>query len=368
MSSSIFFDISAGAYIVAMITYVIYLVVKNNTTGIIATTLTIFGFVSQSTALIIRWINSYHFWLSGNPTSGVIESLLRSAPLRNLYESLVFFIWSLILIHLFIEFKYKNRSLGAFVTPIAALALLFIDISGTSKEIQPLIPALQSNWLLFHVLLSFLGYAAFGVSFGAASAYLVMVTESKTEKTYIFWSIITSIFLIVLIGMGIDFLSLSTAERAELIQNHFLKTTLRSPSGGVAAISWVVSIAFMFVIWQVGHGLKKVLTGLNLTPIMLDEIAYKSIAVGFPLFTIGGLIMGAIWANSAWGKYWTWDPKETWSLITWFVYALYLHARFVAGWKGKRVAILAVVGFVAVIFTYLGVNLVLSGLHAYGSG
>ncbi len=368
MSSSIFFDISAGLYIAAMITYVIYLVVRNNTTGIIATTLTISGFVSQSTALLIRWVNSYHFWMSSNPASGLTEGILRAAPLRNLYESLVFFVWSLILFHIIMEFIYKNRSLGAFVTPLAALALLFIDISGTSKEIQPLIPALQSNWLLFHVLLSFLGYAAFGVSFGAASAYLVMVTESKTEKTYIFWSIIVGIFLLVLVGMGIDFLSLSGAERDELIQNHFLKSTLRSPSGGVAAVSWIGSLLFIFVIWQFGHGLKKVLTGLNLSPSMLDEIAYKSIAVGFPLFTIGGLIMGAIWANSAWGKYWTWDPKETWSLITWFVYALYLHARFVGGWRGKRVAVLSVIGFIAVIFTYLGVNLVLSGLHAYGSG
>ena len=333
-----------------------------------ATAITIFGFVSQSAALIIRWINSYHFWAASNPASGVVESILRAAPLRNLYESLIFFVWSLILIHLLIEFKYKNRSLGAFVTPLAALALLFIDISGTSKEIQPLIPALQSNWLLFHVLLSFLGYAAFGVSFGAAAAYIVMVTDSRKEKTYIFWSIIIGIFLVVLIGMGIDFLSLSAVQRAELIQSHFLKTTLRSSSGGVAAVSWIVSIVFIFAIWQFGLRLKNILAGLNLTPTMLDEIAYKSIAVGFPLFTIGGLIMGAIWANSAWGKYWTWDPKETWSLITWFVYALYLHARFVRGWRGKRVAILAVIGFVAVIFTYLGVNLVLSGLHAYGSG
>jgi cytochrome c-type biogenesis protein CcsB len=368
MSSSVFFDISAGAYIAAMITYVIYLVVRNNTTGIIASTLTIFGFVSQSTALIIRWVNSYYFWVSSNPTSGYVESILRAAPLRNLYESLIFFVWSLIMFHLFIEFKYKNRSIGAFVTPLAALALLFIDVSGSSKEIQPLIPALQSNWLLFHVLLSFLGYAAFGVSFGAAAAYIVTITESKNEKSYIFWSIIIGIFLTVLIAMGIDFLSLSTADRAELIQNHFLKTTLRNPSGGIAAASWIVSIAFIFAIWYFGLGLKKVLVSLNLTSNMLDEITYKSIAVGFPLFTIGGLIMGAIWANSAWGKYWTWDPKETWSLITWFVYALYLHARFVGGWRGKRVAILAVIGFVAVIFTYLGVNLVLSGLHAYGSG
>jgi cytochrome c-type biogenesis protein CcsB len=368
MSSSLFFNISAGAYITAMIIYIMFLVMRNRTVGVAATTVTIFGFISQTIAFLIRWANSYTFWTASNPTSAFVESILRAAPLRNLYESLIFFVWSLILIHLIIEFKYKNRSLGAFVTPIAALVLLFIDISGTTKEIQPLIPALQSNWLLFHVLLAFLGYAAFGVSFGAAAAYLIMITESKKEKAYIFWSIIIGIFLIVLVGMGIDFMSLSAAERKELIQSHFLKSTFRSESGGIAAASWVLSAAFIFILWQFGLGLKKVLSSLSVTPQMLEDIEYKSIAIGFPLFTLGGLLMGAIWANSAWGKYWSWDPKETWSLITWFVYALYLHARFVGGWRGKRVAILAVVGFIAVIFTYLGVNLVLSGLHSYGSG
>ncbi|MBI4850183.1 MAG: c-type cytochrome biogenesis protein CcsB [Nitrospirae bacterium] len=351
-----------------MIVYVIYLVTKSKTVGLAATSVTIFGFVCQTIAFLTRWSHSYDFWVASNPTSGLVESLLRAAPLRNLYESLIFFVWSLIVIHLLIEFKYKNRSLGAFVTPVAALALLFIDISGTTKEIQPLMPALQSNWLLFHVLLAFLGYAAFGVSFGAATAYIIMITESRKEKTYIFWSIIIGIFLVVLIAMGMDFLSLSAEERKELIQSHFLKTTFRSDSGGVAAASYVIGIAAIYLIWQFGLGLKKVLGSLAVTPQMLEDIEYKSIAIGFPLFTIGGLIMGAIWANSAWGKYWSWDPKETWSLITWFVYALYIHARFVAGWRGKRVAILAVVGFVAVIFTYLGVNLVLSGLHSYGSG
>jgi len=368
MSSSIFFDISAGAYILAMIIYVIYLVVRKKSVGLAASIITIFGFICQTTALAMRWVNSYYFWMGSHPNSGFIEALLRGAPLRNLYESLVFFVWSIILAHLLIEFKYKNRSLGAFVTPIAAMALLFINISGTSTEIQPLIPALQSNWLLFHVLLSFLGYAAFGVSFGAGAAYLATVTESKKELPYIIGSVIIGIFLVVLIGMGIDFISLSAAERANLIQNHWLKATLRSDSGGVATASWIISIGLIAAVWHFGLGLKKVFSNLQLTAAMLDDIAYKSIAVGFPLFTVGGLIMGAIWANSAWGKYWTWDPKETWSLITWFVYALYLHARFVGGWRGKRVAILAIVGFVAVVFTYLGVNLVLSGLHAYGSG
>jgi cytochrome c-type biogenesis protein CcsB len=368
MTSSSLFDISAGCYIAAIVTYIIFLVTRNRTVGIVATSVTVFGFASQTIALGIRWVNSYHFWMGANTSSGVMEAILRGAPLRNLYESLIFFVWCTILIHLIIEFKYKNRSLGAFVTPIAGLALLFIDVSGVSKEIEPLIPALQSNWLLFHVFLSFIGYAAFAVSFGAASAYLVMVTESKSEKTYIFWSIISGIFLLVLVGMGIDFLSLSEPQRGEMIQNYFLKSTIRSSSSAAVLVSWIVSLLVILGIWRFGFGLKKVFTSLNLTSAMLDEIAYKSIAIGFPLFTIGGLIMGAIWANSAWGKYWTWDPKETWSLITWFVYALYLHARFVGGWRGKRVAILAVVGFIAVILTYHGVNLVLSGLHAYGGG
>jgi cytochrome c-type biogenesis protein CcsB len=345
--------------------YIGYVACRKNAIGVIATTVTIFGFLNQSFGLFIRWVNSYNYWVASVPTTTFIESILRGAPLRNLYESLVFFVWCLILIHLIIEFKYKNRSLGAFILPVAALALAFIDVSGTSKEIQPLIPALQSNWLLFHVLFSFLGYAAFGVSFGAAVAYLVIITESRKEKSYIFWSIIVGIFLVILIAMGIDYLSTTTAQHRELIQNYFLKATFRHSSGGIVAISWALSIGFIFTIWRYGLGLKKILTGLSITSDMLDDITYKSIAIGFPLFTIGGLIMGAIWADSAWGRYWSWDPKETWSLITWLVYALYLHARLVAGWRGKKVAILAVIGFIAVIFTYLGVNLVLSGLHSY---
>jgi cytochrome c-type biogenesis protein CcsB len=96
----------------------------------------------------------------------------------------------------------------------------------------------------------------------------------------------------------------------------------------------------------------------------LDELVYKTIVVGFPLLTIG-IVTGAAWANYAWGSYWSWDPKETWSLITWFVYAIFLHARTTRDWRGKRTAILSIIGFVAVVFTYFGVNYLLSGLHSY---
>ena len=125
-------------------------------------------------------------------------------------------------------------------------------------------------------------------------------------------------------------------------------------------------IVLILLIWRFGIVLKSVIEKFSISAVNLDEITYKSIAVGFPIFTLGGLIFGAIWADQAWGTYWSWDPKETWSLITWFVYAFYLHGRMLRGWRGKGVAIVAVVGFMAVIFTYLGVNLLLSGLHAYG--
>lgn len=97
----------------------------------------------------------------------------------------------------------------------------------------------------------------------------------------------------------------------------------------------------------------------------LDMVSYRAVAVGFPLFTLGGLVFGMVWAYKAWGGYWSWDPKEVWSLITWFVYALYLHTRIVMGWKGRRSAVVAILGFLAALFTYFGVNYLLSGLHSY---
>lgn len=366
MDSSTFFSISTLLYFIAMAVYITYIGFRKNTIALTATTLTILGFVCQSIGLTIRWVDSYNMWVMSVASTTFLESLLRGTPVRNLYESLVFFVWSIVLIYLIIEFRYKNRFLGAFVMPVAGLALAFIDVSGLSKDVHPLIPALQSNWLLFHVILSFIGYAAFGVSFAAAVVYLLMVTKSRSEKAYIFWSITVGVFLLLLIAMGIDYFSMSATSGDDFIRNYFLKATFKSSSGFIVTISWILSVAFIFFLWRYGLGLKRILASFSISHNMLDEIGYKSIAIGFPLFTIGAVIMGAVWANTAWGTYWQWDPKETWSLITWFIYAGYIHARFVAGWRGKKVAVLALIGFIAVIFTYLGVNLFLSGLHAYG--
>lgn len=359
MDSSQFFGISSIAYILAMIAYITYLVFKNSTVGIVATTITVIGFLSQTIAFFLRGKEFYDIGQMG---------ILRAIPLTNLYESLVFFVWCVILAYLIIEFKYKNKSFGAFVTPIAGMTLAFIDISGVSKDIHPLIPALQSNWLLAHVTMSFLSYAAFAVAFATGIMYLALATEDKKSGAYLFWTITLGIFLTILIAMGIDFLSLKILAKGpeEFIKNYLFKSTFRSDSGLVVMLSYIGALGVIFFVYRYGTTLKRLLESFSISKELLDDLTYKLIAIGFPVFTLGGLIFGAIWADQAWGKYWSWDPKETWSLITWFVYAFYLHARYLRGWRGTKIIIVAIIGFVSTVFTYLGVNLLLSGLHAYG--
>ena len=360
MDSSTLFGIATMAYILAMIIYIVYLAFKKPQIGIIATTITVIGFITQTFAILLRWKEFYDIGKMG---------ILRAAPLTNLYESLVFFVWCLILGYLIIEFKYKNRSFGAFVTPIAGLALAFIDLTGMDKDIHPLVPALQSNWLLAHVMMSFIAYSTFALAFSTALMYLITKTEKRTEPSYIFWTVTMGIFIVILGAMGLDYLTYKVAIKNPdvLIKSFLFKASFFSNSTAVSLVSWIIAVAFIFLIWRYGYLLKKVISGFSLSPEILDEITYKSIAIGFPIFTLGGLIFGAIWADQAWGVYWSWDPKETWSLISWFAYAFFLHSRFLRGWKGTKIAIVAVVGFVMVIFTYLGVNLLLSGLHSYGS-
>jgi cytochrome c-type biogenesis protein CcsB len=213
------------------------------------------------------------------------------APLSNLYESLVFFAWTVIAIYLLIERRYGTRIFGAFVTPLAFLAMAYASFSpGISSRIQPLLPALKSNWLIAHVVACFIGYAAFAIAFGISVMYLMKQDGKRGAKGFL---------------------------------SRFPKSD------------------------------------------ELDDLNHRMILFGF-LFLSAGIITGAVWANSAWGRYWGWDPKETWSLITWFVYATLLHARLMHGWQGKRVAYLSMIGFAAVLFTYFGVNL-LPGLHSYGA-
>ena len=216
--------------------------------------------------------------------------------------------------------------------------------------------------------MSFIAYAAFGLSFGTALMYLIEKTEKRSEPAYIFWTVSLGALIVLFAAMGLDFIKYHVlATNSEVIKSYLFRATFKSASAAVSLASWIGSVVIIALVWRYGYLLKRIVAAFSITTDLLDELTYKTIAVGFPIFTLGGLIFGAIWADQAWGVYWSWDPKETWSLITWFVYAFYLHARLMRGWRGRKVAVVAVVGFVTVVFTYLGVNLLLSGLHSYGT-
>jgi len=411
MESSLLFNIATLSYLLAMVLYISYLAFKKNGIGKAASGVTYFGLVVQTVALLLRWRESYQMDIG-------------RVPLSNLYESLVFFTWSMVLIYVIVEYKYKTRAFGAFVMPVAFLALAFINVSGVSAEITPLVPALKSNWLFYHVMISFLGYAAFGVAFAISMIYLLMDTEERgptvnlayalgaivvlaslgyymaslgermktafwmgigvlvliwfiylvttgaknRPQVFLFWSLCVTLAIGLLTAMGIDFFYLITLKHlaaGESFKKHMFESTFLSSSVSIALVSWAAVIGLFGLVWSQGMRLKNLLKQYMPVQDQLDDVTYRMIAIGWPLLT-GGIITGAVWANSAWGTYWGWDPKETWSLITWFIYAIYLHARYVRGWKGTQMAVISAVGFLAVIFTYLGVNLVLSGLHSYG--
>jgi cytochrome c-type biogenesis protein CcsB len=280
MTSSLFFNITTIAYFAAMVLFIVYLVSRAQVVALTATGLVWGGFVANTIAIGLRWREAYALGF-------------QQAPLSNLYESVVFFAWCIALVYLLMDLKYKQRALGAFVIPFAFIFMIWGQL-GLNAEIQPLVPALQSNWLTYHVITCFLGYAGFAVACGASMMYLLVIGREERK------------------------------------------------------------------------GDKRGLTGIFPSAKVLDDINYKAIMFGFPMLSLG-IITGAAWANYAWGTYWSWDPKETWSLIIWFIYAAFLHARFTRGWVGRKAAWLSILGFAATIFCYLGVNLLLSGLHSYGS-
>jgi cytochrome c-type biogenesis protein CcsB len=175
------------------------------------------------------------------------------------------------------------------------------------------------------------------------------------------------VLLIVIALMALASSPLMPKEAAPLVpalQSYWLWLHVSVTLLGEAffAIAFVTSLMYLFARRREKSGRS---SESGLTAERLDSISYRMIAIGFPLFTLGGLVFGMVWAYKAWGSYWSWDPKEVWSLITWFVFALYLHTRIVMGWKGSRSAIIAVIGFLAALFTYFGVNYLLAGLHSY---
>ncbi|OYV73447.1 MAG: c-type cytochrome biogenesis protein CcsB, partial [Deltaproteobacteria bacterium 21-66-5] len=243
MSNVILFNLTTVLFGVASALYLGALYAKNEKISAFGTWVCVLAAVVSTAALGLRWYESYRMGIG-------------RIPVTNLYESLVFFAWAVNLFYLVVERKYRNRTFGAFVMPIAFFTMVFAVYNDSS--IQPLVPALQSYWLHAHVITCFIGYAAFAVSAGVAVMYLLKARQEQAK-----------------ISEGV--------------------------------------------------------VGLLPPTKMLDDLVYRAIIWGFPFLT-AGIITGAAWANYAWGTYWSWDPKETWSLIVWLVYAAFLHARITRGW------------------------------------
>ena len=277
---------------IGMITYWISLYIpKNNSIFKVGSFVVILSNLIFALTLLLRWIGEGYF------------------PLSNLYESLIFLSWGISTIHLFVEYQTKSRLIGAIATPLMFFLSGFssLTLPTDMQKALPLVPSLQSNWLMMHVTMMMISYAT-------------LIVGSLLSILYLAFNLVQQRAVV------------NITERENISTTKVLSTSNFSK----------LSLLQTVDIWS-----------------------YRIIGLGFPFLTIG-IISGAVWANEAWGSYWSWDPKETWALITWLVFAMYLHSRLLKGWQGEKAAILGSFGFFVIWICYLGVNFLGKGLHSYG--
>ncbi len=255
--------------------------------------------LSLTSQLVLRWWQSGHF------------------PISNLYESLCFLAWACTLTQLLVERSWPSPLVAAAATPmgLGCVAFASFALPDRLQEASPLVPALRSSWLVMHVSVIMVSYAALLVGSLLSIAVLLIDRDNALEL-----------------------------RSSSIGSGGFRKAALAGATG--SADLELESVAFS-------------------RSEQLDSLSYRTITVGFLLLTIG-IISGAVWANEAWGSWWSWDPKETWALICWLVYAAYLHTRLSRGWQGRKPALVAAFGLVVIVVCYIGVNLLGIGLHSYG--
>ena len=313
------------------------------------------GLVSRGEGATMSLIGSRMAWVAvGMALIGTMvrwyESYLLGAdvghiPVSNLYEVFVLFCWLTAAFYLYFEEHYNTRAMGAFVMLVVSAAvgfLLWYTVVRDAHAIQPLVPALQSWWMKLHVPANFIGYGTFSLSAMVAFAFLIKEQAGETR-----WRRLTPLWLL---GIALCFVPIA-----------FRKTL-----GEAGSYFWVAYAGVAALIaGGILLGRQRIAAKLPSLEV-LDDVMYKSIAVGFAFFTIA-TVLGALWAAEAWGGYWSWDPKETWALIVWLNYAAWLHMRLMKGLRGTVSAWWALAGLAVTTFAFLGVNMFLSGLHSYGT-
>ncbi|GIP58157.1 c-type cytochrome biogenesis protein CcsB [Paenibacillus sp. FSL W8-0186] len=336
-------------------------------------------------------------------------------PVSNMYEFMSFLSLMIIMAFTVLYLIYRKALLGLFATPLGIVVMAYAAVF--PKDVQPLIPSLRSIWLYIHVTLAAAGESFFAIACAAGLMYLLRTVDFKgTDKSarrqklwleFTFYSIIIVVGFIVSVFAfrAAGYEAVFTPKPTETEQSRTVEMVYNLPPIVAPHNSQLVSadsflgmskpwmevpswfkgessgrktntLVWAFITGTVLYGLLRLIIrkpiseavspavkGLDAD--LLDEISYRSIAIGFPVFTLGALVFAMIWAQQAWGRFWGWDPKEVWALITWLFYSVYLHLRLSRGFHGRKASWLAVLGFLVVMFTLVGVNLIIAGLHSY---
>ncbi|ADU30085.1 c-type cytochrome biogenesis protein CcsB [Evansella cellulosilytica] len=342
----------------------------------------VLGTLAAVVYFILRWIAIEH------------------APVSNMFEYTTFLGISMALAFIVIYPMYKMKYLGVISMPIVMLIIAYASMF--PSDVQPLIPALQSHWLTIHVITVSLGQGILAIGFAGGLLYLLRVVDFKVKSKkvkgveFILFTLLCTVAYISL-GMGFGAAgyeaqfnyidergnenvmvynkpALVGPNKAELVTEDRMSPLLNTPaiirSDDLNTVLWsIIGGLFLYIVLRlilrkpIGGAIQPLLKQVN--PQTVDELSYRAIAIGFPVFTLGGLIFAMIWAQIAWTRFWGWDPKEVWALITFLFYAAYLHLRLSKGWHGEKSAWLCVIGFAIIMFNLIFVNLVIAGLHSY---
>lgn len=379
-------------YLVAMLPLATSIKSKSNKPAKIAITMVVIGFILQVSYFILRWIAQGH------------------APVSNMYEFITMFAIMIIGGYLITYFYFKTRLFGLFALPVSMLLMAYGSMF--SREVEPLIPALQSSWLAIHVITVTLAYGILSMSAVAGLIYLLKAVPAD-EKSWrarfleaimagivtVLVFIATTVLMQNVIGYQDDFLYQDKQGQNQIAEYHlpslinFEGAVPVEHAGennyeeadhfhsGVNLPPLIDSQKLNTVIWSFLLGLivygiirlilrKRIIATLkpwsNRADLnLMDEIGYRSVIIGFPIFALGGIFFAAIWAQIAWSRFWGWDPKETWAFITFMFYTVFLHLRLNRGYEGEKSAWLAIIGFLLILFNLIAINLLVAGLHSY---
>lgn len=378
--------------LVALVPLAISIKSKKKRSEYIAITMTVVAFIMQIGYFILRWIATGH------------------APVSNMYEFIATFSIMLILGYLITYHYYKTKVLGLFAIPVSLLLIAYGSLFST--DANPLIPSLQSNWLAIHVITVTVSYGILSMSAVAGLIYLLKaIPENEKSLRARTLEMIMAGIVIVLVYIGTTLVMqgavgysdefMYTDQRGEtMIADYHLPSLINYADAipvdhlgdnqyeeadhfhtGINLPPVINSQSLNTVIWSIILGsivygilrlvlrkrllafVKPFASRANLN--LMDEIGYRSVIIGFPLFALGGIFFAAIWAQIAWSRFWGWDPKETWAFITFMFYTVFLHLRLNRGYEGEKSAWLAVLGFILILFNLIAINLIVAGLHSY---